>query len=176
LKEQWRYPDPQRHKTPYIHYQDLDRTNAGLQAEKWQNKTYQTWNLNHDLVVGMIGDRLNMTQRQKSKAHSILSRFDLSKWGVRREWVALGACGYVLHNDGSRKCHPNSLNRDQLFLDTCADYDTRMKMVDRQYNKIANELRKGTNEPQQNFGKREYRAGEYVNQYDLLKDETLPTA
>jgi hypothetical protein len=166
-KERWDYPEEQRFTTPYLLYKDLDRTNAGLQAENWQNKAHQTWCLNHDLVTGMIGDRLEMTPQQRAEANSIVARLNLRDFGVRREYVVLAVCGNVLHNGGRRKCHYNCTDRDELFVKTCAEYGARMKLINSLYEEIAGLLRQGLSDPEYDFGVREYGPGNYINRYDV---------
>jgi len=134
-------------------YRHLDRLNSGLQNGVWQNKRYETYRLNVYLMEG-VADRVGLTKSLRNKAIQIFTGLNLSEFGVKKEWVALAVCGYVLHRDGKRKCHPNARgkSRDEAYRKACADYGCAGKTVNSLFYKVEKAEKKGLKDRVRKYG------------------------
>jgi hypothetical protein len=171
------WPAPNSHlytnkKKMYIY---LDRMNSGLQnGPKWQNKRYETYTQACSLMR-RVADRVEMSEPLLNKAISMFAGLDRSKIGRSLDLVALAVCGYVLHEEGRRRCHPNvnAEDRDEAHLAACAAYGWSVDEVDKMYYKIAWLVGQGLEDPAKKYGPHDSREYDYVDHEWLMNDVTF---
>lgn len=91
------------------YYQKLHAVDSGRKNGVWRNSQYQTY-LDNDNLIEIVQANLGLTLSQREGARATFHRFDLRKWGVRKERVAVALCLYLIHDDDNdqRECHPNT--------------------------------------------------------------------
>lgn len=128
------------------YFQHLDRHNSGYQnGPDWQNKSYNTYKLNRNLIQCM-GDRVRLGQWQTKRAIQLFDGLQRSNMGLPSEVVALSTCAYVIHRfDDRRECHPQTKpeNRDHFFGKCRKDYDIAHKRFESVYGKVSHRIRNG---------------------------------
>lgn len=121
------------------HFEMLGAINRGEQnGPKYEHKelhTYRFWK--H--MVEIIGERLNMTEHQVSRATRRATNIDGEKFGQRVELAVFCTCAYVVHQDKTgfaekRRYYPgiDDERLDQLFKDVAEEFELRQKRIDKQ--------------------------------------------
>lgn len=126
------------------YYQHLDRINSGQQnGHNWQNKAYNTYTMNRDLIQCMT-DKLRLDQWEVKKAIQWFDGLQRSNMGIKSRVVAFTTCAYLVHRlDDSRVYHPQTKleNRDYFFEKCREDFDISHEWFERVYGKVSHKIR-----------------------------------
>ncbi|MFC6614723.1 hypothetical protein ACFQAS_07095 [Halopenitus salinus] len=113
----------------------------------WEHSQLHTYRLRKDLVE-IIGQRLNLTERQIERSIARATNIDGEKFGQRLELAVFCTCAYVVHRDESgytkeRHFHPNSPETDELFEEVAEEFnlsENRIENVCRMFDQTFGEL------------------------------------
>jgi len=138
------WPADYRPEQKWAYYRHLDRHNSGLQnGHKRQNKSYETYQINQNLVMS-IGGRLKMGTWEKKRTTNLLVGLLRSNMGLKAEHVAFCTCAYVVHQyDDRRECHPHteSADFDPFFKEQMQELEITQERFDSVYGKVAYRIR-----------------------------------
>lgn len=87
----------------------LNRYNRGVSNRKWHNDKYETY-LANDHLIDSLGNSLDLTQEERTKAKNLIHRIDLQREGIRVERMGYAVCAFAVHSStiDRRNCHPQT--------------------------------------------------------------------
>lgn len=146
--------------TRYLYYQHLAEINRGRKrGGSYWNDPYHTYQTNCDLIEA-VACQLDLLPRQRKKAKSWFTHFDLDEWGMPVELIACCLCVRVVHedDDDERRTHPNVPEDDEYkpveFVEMADSFNLRETDVESMYGKIDSYLRRNTPSTTRSFDQR----------------------
>jgi len=140
------WPADYRPENKRSYYQHLDRYNSGRQnGHKWQNSSYETYELNRNLIQCM-SDKLRLDSWEVKRAIQLFDALQRSCMGLPSEVVAFSTCAYVIHRyDENRDYHPQTKEEDRdYFLEACRkDFGISQDWFESVYGKVSHKIRNG---------------------------------
>lgn len=126
------------------YYQHLDRLNNGRQnGHKRQNKYYETYELNRNLIQCM-SDKLRLDSWEIKKAIQWFDGLQRSNMGISSKVVAFSTCAYLVHQlDDRRTYHPQTKpeDRDPFFEECREAFNISHDWFQSVYGKVAHKIR-----------------------------------